>query len=199
MVACFNHVVTVRSAQRVSEPDSNAALRALTGSTDPDTRAVVLTGRSAFLYLRPSDSPLRLSHGLFLAKTIPSSTAPFFFSSLRSSICTQAGDRGGERCCHGLSGASITLAIDARFARRLRPSVSCSNRLGIVPEACFVVVSCALVGLPTALDWLMFGPAGPADDVTGLGLAPELRTMWLARVRSRASTSCAVARRSRSR
>ena len=71
-------------------------------------------------------------------------------------------------------GASMTLAMDARFAA---PSASFGfvfTRLGIVPEACSSWFLPRLVGLPIALDWLMSGRRVSADDALAYGLAQHL-------------------------
>ena len=59
-------------------------------------------------------------------------------------------------------GASMTLAMDARFAAPGATFGFVFTRLGIVPEACSSWFLPRLVGIPTALDWLMSGRRGRA-------------------------------------
>lgn len=71
-------------------------------------------------------------------------------------------------------GASMTLAMDARFAAPSAIFGFVFTRLGIVPEACSSWFLPRLVGLPTALDWLMMGRRVSADDALAFGLAQHV-------------------------
>jgi enoyl-CoA hydratase/carnithine racemase len=71
-------------------------------------------------------------------------------------------------------GASMTLAMDARFAAPSATFGFVFTRLGIVPEACSSWFLPRLVGLPTALDWLMSGRRVTADDALAFGLAQHI-------------------------
>jgi len=71
-------------------------------------------------------------------------------------------------------GASMTLAMDARFAAPSAIFGFVFTRLGIVPEACSSWFLPRLVGLPTALDWLMSGRRVTADDALAFGLAQRV-------------------------
>jgi enoyl-CoA hydratase/carnithine racemase len=67
-------------------------------------------------------------------------------------------------------GASMTLAMDARFASADATFGFVFTRLGIVPEACSSWFLPRLVGVPTALDWLMSGRTVNAADAAAAGL-----------------------------
>jgi enoyl-CoA hydratase/carnithine racemase len=67
-------------------------------------------------------------------------------------------------------GASMTLAMDARFASADATFGFVFTRLGIVPEACSSWFLPRLVGVPTALDWLMSGRTVSAADAAAAGL-----------------------------
>ena len=67
-------------------------------------------------------------------------------------------------------GASMTLAMDARFAAPAATFGFVFTRLGIVPEACSSWFLPRLVGIPTALDWLMSGRTVGAADAMAAGL-----------------------------
>ena len=71
-------------------------------------------------------------------------------------------------------GASMTLAMDARFAAPSATFGFVFTRLGIVPEACSSWFLPRLVGLPTALDWLLSGRRISADDALAFGLAQRV-------------------------
>jgi enoyl-CoA hydratase/carnithine racemase len=68
----------------------------------------------------------------------------------------------------------MTLAMDARFAAPDATFGFVFTRLGIVPEACSSWFLPRLVGLPTALDWLMSGRRVTADDALAYGLAQHI-------------------------
>ncbi len=61
-------------------------------------------------------------------------------------------------------GASMTLPMDARFVARDATFGFVFTRLGIVPEACSSWFLPRLVGIPTALEWLMSGRTVGAAD-----------------------------------
>jgi enoyl-CoA hydratase/carnithine racemase len=67
-------------------------------------------------------------------------------------------------------GASMTLPMDARFAAPNARFGFVFTRLGIVPEACSSWFLPRLVGIPTALDWMMSGRTVTADDALAAGL-----------------------------
>jgi enoyl-CoA hydratase/carnithine racemase len=67
-------------------------------------------------------------------------------------------------------GASMTLAMDARIASSTATFGFVFTRLGIVPEACSSWFLPRLVGIPTALDWLMSGRTVGAADALEAGL-----------------------------
>jgi len=71
-------------------------------------------------------------------------------------------------------GASMTLAMDVRFAAPTATFGFVFTRLGIVPEACSSWFLPRLVGLPTALDWLLSGRRVTADDAFAFGLAQHV-------------------------
>ncbi|MGO9872790.1 MAG: enoyl-CoA hydratase-related protein [Acidimicrobiia bacterium] len=67
-------------------------------------------------------------------------------------------------------GASMTLAMDARLASPSATFGFVFTRLGIVPEGCSSWFLPRLVGIPTALDWLMSGRTVTAADAIAAGL-----------------------------
>ena len=67
-------------------------------------------------------------------------------------------------------GASMTLPMDARFAAPDATFGFVFTRLGIVPEACSSWFLPRLVGVPTALDWLLSGRRVTADNALAFGL-----------------------------
>ena len=71
-------------------------------------------------------------------------------------------------------GASMTLAMDARFAAPSAKFGFVFTRLGIVPEACSSWFLPRLVGIPTALDWLMSGRTVAATDAETAGLVQHV-------------------------
>jgi enoyl-CoA hydratase/carnithine racemase len=71
-------------------------------------------------------------------------------------------------------GASMTLAMDRRFAAPTASFGFVFTRLGIVPEACSSWFLPRLVGLPIALDWMMSGRRVTADDAMAYGLAQHV-------------------------
>ncbi len=67
-------------------------------------------------------------------------------------------------------GSSMTLPMDARFAAPDTKFGFVFTRLGIVPEACSSWFLPRLVGIPTALDWMMSGRTITAADALAAGL-----------------------------
>lgn len=67
-------------------------------------------------------------------------------------------------------GATMTLPMDARFAAATATFGFVFTRLGIVPEACSSWFLPRLVGIPTALDWLLSARTVSATDAAGAGL-----------------------------
>jgi enoyl-CoA hydratase/carnithine racemase len=71
-------------------------------------------------------------------------------------------------------GASMTLPMDARFATADAKFGFVFTRLGIVPEACSSWFLPRLVGIPTALDWLMSGRTVTAAAAHEAGLVQRV-------------------------
>jgi enoyl-CoA hydratase/carnithine racemase len=71
-------------------------------------------------------------------------------------------------------GATMTLPMDARFAAPGAVFGFPFTRLGIVPEACSSWFLPRLVGIPTALDWLLGGRRVPAADALAAGLVQHV-------------------------
>jgi enoyl-CoA hydratase/carnithine racemase len=67
-------------------------------------------------------------------------------------------------------GATMTLPMDARFAAPGATFGFVFTRLGIVPEACSSWFLPRVVGVPTALDWLLSGRTVSANDAAAAGL-----------------------------
>ena len=67
-------------------------------------------------------------------------------------------------------GASMTLAMDACFATPTAKFGFVFTRLGIVPEACSSWFLPRLVGIPTALEWLMSGRTVSATEAAEASL-----------------------------
>ncbi len=136
---------------------------------DPDARAVVVTGSGrAFCAGADLGSGERTFSG-----GRRSGRDPGGIVTLRIFDCTKPVIAAVNGPAVGV-GASMTLAMDARFAA---PSASFGfvfTRLGIVPEACSSWFLPRLVGLPIALDWLMSGRRVSADDALAYGLAQHL-------------------------
>jgi len=71
-------------------------------------------------------------------------------------------------------GATMTLPMDARFAAPDATFGFVFARLGIVPEACSSWFLPRIVGLPTALDWLLSAKRVTAEDAHRAGLVQHL-------------------------
>ena len=135
---------------------------------DPDVRAVVVTGsgRGVLCGRRPG-----LGRAHLLGRQARPGATPAASSRLRIFDCTKPVIAAVNGPAIGV-GASMTLAMDARFAAPAATFGFVFTRLGIVPEACSSWFLPRLVGIPTALDWLHVGPAGhAADDALAFGLA----------------------------
>jgi enoyl-CoA hydratase/carnithine racemase len=136
---------------------------------DPAARAVVVTG-SGRAFCAGAD----LGSG---ARTFSGGTQtgrdPGGVVALRIFDCTKPVIAAVNGPAIGV-GASMTLAMDARFAAPSATFGFVFTRLGIVPEACSSWFLPRLVGLPTALDWLMSGRRVTADDALAFGLAQHV-------------------------
>ena len=136
---------------------------------DPDARAVVVTGSGrAFCAGADLGSGERTFSG-----GRRSGRDPGGIVTLRIFDCTKPVIAAVNGPAVGV-GASMTLAMDARFAAPSAIFGFVFTRLGIVPEACSSWFLPRLVGLPIALDWLMSGRRVSADDALAYGLAQHL-------------------------
>jgi enoyl-CoA hydratase/carnithine racemase len=136
---------------------------------DPDARAVVVTG-SGRTFCAGADlgSGERTFSGGKRDRRDPGGVVALrIFDSTKPVIAAVNGPAIGV-------GASITLAMDARFAAPSATFGFVFTRLGIVPEACSSWFLPRLVGLPLALDWLMSGRRVSADDAFAYGLAQRI-------------------------
>jgi enoyl-CoA hydratase/carnithine racemase len=139
---------------------------------DPDVRAVVVTGEGrAFCAGADLGSGARsLSGG---KRAAASGRDPGGIVTLRIFECTKPVIAAVNGPAIGV-GASMTLAMDARFAAPAATFGFVFTRLGIVPEACSSWFLPRLVGVPTALDWMMSGRTVPAVDALAAGLVREI-------------------------
>lgn len=96
-------------------------------------------------------------------------------------------------------GASITLAMDARIAAPGATFGFVFTRLGIVPEACSSWFLPRLVGIPTALDWLMSGARSAPPRRWRPDSCDRSPTTWWARQPTTRGSSRRAPRRCRSR
>jgi len=136
---------------------------------DPDARAVVVTGSGrAFCAGADLGSGERTFSGGARTGRDPGGVVV-----LRIFGCTKPVIAAVNGPAVGI-GASMTLAMDARFAAPSAMFGFVFTRLGIVPEACSSWFLPRLVGLPTALDWLMMGRRVSADDALAFGLAQHI-------------------------
>jgi enoyl-CoA hydratase/carnithine racemase len=136
---------------------------------DPDVRAVVVTGSGrAFCAGADLGSGERTFAGGRRTNRDPGGVL-----TLRIFDCTKPVIAAVNGAAIGV-GASMTLAMDARFAAPGATFGFVFTRLGIVPEACSSWFLPRLVGLPTALDWLMSGRRVSADDALAYGLAQRV-------------------------
>ncbi len=119
---------------------------------DPDVRAVVVTG-SGRAFCAGAD----LGSGSGRSRAASASGRdPGGVVALRIFDCTKPVIAAVNGPAVGV-GASMTLPMDARFAAPDATFGFVFTRLGIVPEACSSWFLPRLVGIPTALDWLMSG------------------------------------------
>jgi enoyl-CoA hydratase/carnithine racemase len=136
---------------------------------DPDVRAVVVTGSGrAFCAGADLGSGERTFSGGKRSGRDPGGVV-----TLRIFDCTKPVIAAVNGPAIGV-GASMTLAMDTRFAAPGASFGFVFTRLGIVPEACSSWFLPRLVGLPTALDWLMSGRRVSADDALAFGLAQRV-------------------------
>jgi enoyl-CoA hydratase/carnithine racemase len=136
---------------------------------DPEARAVVVTGSGrAFCAGADLGSGERTFSGGKRGGRDPGGVV-----ALRIFDCTKPVIAAVNGPAIGV-GASITLAMDARFAAPSATFGFVFTRLGIVPEACSSWFLPRLVGIPIALDWLMSGRRVSADDAFAFGLAQRL-------------------------
>jgi enoyl-CoA hydratase/carnithine racemase len=129
---------------------------------DPEVRAVVVTGSGRGFC---AGADLGSGERTFSGGERAQSTGrdPGGVVALRIFDCTKPVIAAVNGPAIGV-GASMTLAMDVRFAA---PSASFGfvfTRLGIVPEACSSWFLPRLVGIPTALDWLVSGRRISATD-----------------------------------
>src|SRR4029077_89466 len=136
---------------------------------DPDVRAVVVTGAGrAFCAGADLGAGERTFSGGRRSGRDPGGVV-----TLRIFDCTKPVIAAVNGPAIGV-GASMTLAMDARFAAPTATFGFVFTRLGIVPEACSSWFLPRLVGVPLALDWLMTGRRLSAEDALAFGLAQYL-------------------------
>jgi enoyl-CoA hydratase/carnithine racemase len=136
---------------------------------DPDVRAVVVTGSGrAFCAGADLGSGERTFSGGKRSGRDPGGVV-----TLRIFDCTKPVIAAVNGPAIGV-GASMTLAMDARFAAPRAQFGFVFTRLGIVPEACSSWFLPRLVGIPTALDWLMSGRTVGATDAESAGLVQRV-------------------------
>jgi len=137
--------------------------------SDPDVRAVVVTGAGrGFCAGADLGSGERTFSGGRRSGRDPGGVV-----ALRIFDCTKPVIAAVNGPAVGV-GASMTLPMDARFAAPDATFGFVFTRLGIVPEACSSWFLPRLVGIPTALDWLMSGRRVGADDALTAGLVREV-------------------------
>jgi enoyl-CoA hydratase/carnithine racemase len=135
---------------------------------DPDVRAVVVTGSGrAFCAGADLASGARTFSGGRRAQATVRD--PGGVVALRIFDCTKPVIAAVNGPAIGV-GASMTLPMDARFAAPSATFGFVFTRLGIVPEGCSSWFLPRLVGVPTALDWLMSGRTVSAADAAIAGL-----------------------------
>jgi enoyl-CoA hydratase/carnithine racemase len=136
---------------------------------DPDVRAVVVTGSGrAFCAGADLGSGERTFSGGKRSGRDPGGVVALrIFDSTKPVIAAVNGAAIGV-------GASMTLPMDARFAAPSAKFGFVFTRLGIVPEACSSWFLPRLVGIPTALDWLMSGRTVGASDAQTAGLVQHV-------------------------
>jgi enoyl-CoA hydratase/carnithine racemase len=139
---------------------------------DPGVRAVVVTGSGRGFC---AGADLAAGERTFSGGARSESTGcdPGGVVALRIFDCTKPVIAAVNGPAVGV-GASMTLPMDARFAARTASFGFVFTRLGIVPEACSSWFLPRLVGIPTALDWLMSGRTVAADDARRAGLVRDV-------------------------
>jgi enoyl-CoA hydratase/carnithine racemase len=137
---------------------------------DPGVRAVVVTGEGrAFC----AGADLASGERTFSGGKRNTGRDPGGIVALRIFECTKPVIAAINGPAVGV-GASMTLPMDARFAAPDARFGFVFTRLGIVPEACSSWFLPRLVGIPTALDWLMPGRTVGAEDAHAAGLVQHL-------------------------
>jgi enoyl-CoA hydratase/carnithine racemase len=136
-----------------------------TTDADPDVRVVVVTGSGrAFCAGADLGSGERTFSGGERSGRDPGGVVALrIFDSTKPVVAAVNGPAIGV-------GATMTLAMDARFAAPGANFGFVFTRLGIVPEACSSWFLPRLVGVPTALDWMLAGRTVSAADAAGAGL-----------------------------
>jgi enoyl-CoA hydratase/carnithine racemase len=139
---------------------------------DPDVRAVVVTGSGRGFC---SGADLGSGERTFSGgkQSERSGRDPGGVVALRIFDCTKPVIGAVNGPAIGV-GASITLPMDARFAAPNATFGFVFTRLGIAPEACSSWFLPRLVGIPTALDWLMSGRTISATEAQSAGLVQQL-------------------------
>ena len=136
---------------------------------DPDVRAVVVTGSGrAFCAGADLGSGERTFSGGKRSGRDPGGVV-----TLRIFECTKPVVAAVHGPAIGV-GASMTLAMDARLAAPGATFGFVFTRLGIVPEACSSWLLPRLVGIQTALHWLMSGRRVTAEDALAAGLVQRV-------------------------
>jgi enoyl-CoA hydratase/carnithine racemase len=139
---------------------------------DPDLRAVVVTGEGrAFCAGADLSSGEKTFSGG--KRAAAAGRDPGGIVALRIFDCTKPVIAAVNGAAIGV-GTSMILPMDARFASPTAKFGFVFTRLGIVPEACSSWFLSRLVGIPTALDWLMSGRTITADDAREAGLVQQV-------------------------
>jgi len=133
---------------------------------DPDVRAVVVTGSGRGFC---AGADLGSGERTFSGGKRSTGRDPGGVVALRIFDCTKPVIAAVNGPAVGV-GASMTLPMDARFVAPDATFGFVFTRLGIVPEACSSWFLPRLVGIPTALDWLMSGRRVGAADALSAGL-----------------------------
>jgi enoyl-CoA hydratase/carnithine racemase len=136
---------------------------------DPDVRAVVVTGSGrAFCAGADLGSGERTFAGGARSGRDPGGVVVLrIFECTKPVIAAVNGPAVGV-------GVSMTLPMDARFAAPGASFGFVFTRLGIVPEACSSWFLPRLVGIPTALDWLLAGRRVAAPIALTAGLVQHV-------------------------
>jgi enoyl-CoA hydratase/carnithine racemase len=137
---------------------------------DSDVRAVVVTG-SGRAFCAGAD--LGSGERTFSGGKRSTGRDPGGVVALRIFDCTKPVVAAVNGPAIGV-GATMTLPMDARFAAPGAKFGFVFTRLGIVPEACSSWFLPRLVGIPTALEWLLSGRTVAAEDARSGGLVREV-------------------------